>query len=70
MLQAGKSGVRDPMISLNFFNLPNPSGCAMAIGFIQPLTEISITNKGKTVVNRVRPARKADNLNAICKPIV
>jgi hypothetical protein len=26
MLQAGRSRVRDPMRSMKFFNLPNPSG--------------------------------------------
>jgi hypothetical protein len=39
----------------------------MALGSTQPITEISVSilpgGKG-------RPARKADNLNAICEPIV
>jgi hypothetical protein len=39
LLEAGKSRVRFPMRSLNFFNLRNPSNCTMALGFIQPLTE-------------------------------
>jgi hypothetical protein len=41
MLQARKSGVRDPMRSLNIFGLPNPSSRIMALGFTQPLTEMS-----------------------------
>jgi hypothetical protein len=48
-----------------FFNCSNPSSCTMAQGLTQPLTEMSIRYfpgvKG-------RPARKADNLTAICEP--
>jgi hypothetical protein len=54
-------------MSLDIFNLPNPSSRTIALGSIQPLTEISTKNlpgdKGRSV-------RKADNLSAICKPIV
>jgi hypothetical protein len=39
---AGRSQVRVPMSSLNFFNLPNPSSRTMALGFTQPPSEISI----------------------------
>jgi hypothetical protein len=38
MLQAGRSRVRLPMRSLNFFNLPNPSSHTMALVLTQPLT--------------------------------
>jgi hypothetical protein len=50
-----------------FFNLPNPSSRTMALESTQPLTETSTRNlfRGKE-----RPARKADNLAAICEPIV
>jgi hypothetical protein len=50
-----------------FLPLPNPSSRNMALGSIQPLTEMSTKNIpwGKN-----RPARKADNLTAICEPIV
>jgi hypothetical protein len=41
MLQAGRSRVRFPMRSLDFFNLPNPSSRTMALGSTQPLTEMS-----------------------------
>jgi hypothetical protein len=39
----------------------------MALGYPQPLTEMSTRNlpRGKR-----RPARKADNLTVICEPIV
>jgi hypothetical protein len=58
------SRVRVPMRWIFFFNLPNPSSRTMALGSTRPLTEMS-TREGKG-----RPARKADNLNAICEPIV
>jgi hypothetical protein len=52
---------------VDFFNLPNPSSDTMALGSTQPLTEMSTRNLpgGKR-----RPARKSDNLTAICEPIV
>jgi hypothetical protein len=66
MLQARRSQVRDLMRSLDFFNLPNPSSCTVALGSTQPLTEMSTSylpgGKG-------RPACEADNLTAICEPI-
>jgi hypothetical protein len=39
----------------------------MALGSTQPLTEMSTRNLPG---GKVRPARKADNLTAICEPIV
>jgi hypothetical protein len=51
---------------IGFFNLPNPSSHTIALGSTRPLTETSTRNlpgcKG-------RPACKADNLTANCKPI-
>jgi hypothetical protein len=41
MLQAGRSWVRFPMRSWNFFNLPNPFSRTVALGSTQPLTEMS-----------------------------
>jgi hypothetical protein len=38
----------------------------MALGTIQPLTEMSTRNP---LGDKGRPARKADNLTAICEPI-
>jgi hypothetical protein len=67
MLQAGRSRIRFPIRSLDFFNLPNPSSRTMALGSIQPLTEMitRILHGGKG-----RPTSKAENLTAICDPIV
>jgi hypothetical protein len=54
-------------MSLDFFNLPNPSSRTMALVSIEPLTEMSARYLpgGKN-----RPARKADNLTAIFERIV
>jgi hypothetical protein len=66
MLQAGKSPVRVPD-EVDFFNSPNPSSRTMALESTQPLTKMSTRNLpgGKN-----RPARRADNLAAICEPNV
>jgi hypothetical protein len=64
MLQAGRSLVQFAMRLLDFFNLPNPSSRTMALGSTQPLTEMSTRNlPGGN-------GRPADNLTAICEPIV
>jgi hypothetical protein len=47
------------------FNWRNPPRRIIALGFTQPLSEMSTTNLG--VIGR--PARRADNLTAICEPI-
>jgi hypothetical protein len=52
---------------IGFFNWPNLSSRIMALGSTQPLTEMSTRNLPGS---KGRPARKADNLTAICKPIV
>jgi hypothetical protein len=49
-----------------FFNWRNPSGRTVALGSIQPLTEMSTRY---LLGGKKRPARKADNLTAICEPI-
>jgi hypothetical protein len=67
MLQTERSRFRFPMRSLDFFNLSNPSSRTMALGSIQPLTEVSTRNLPG---GKGRPARKTDNLTAICEPIV
>jgi hypothetical protein len=41
--QAGKSRVRFPMVSLEFF-IYNPSGRTMALGYTQPLTQMITKN--------------------------
>jgi hypothetical protein len=58
--------VRVP-VEVDFFSLPNPSSCTMALGLTQPLTEMSTRNfpgGKKWLVHR------ADNLAAICEPNV
>jgi hypothetical protein len=52
---------------LAFFNRPNPSSRTMALESTQPLTEMSTRNLPG---GKGRPARKGDNLTAICEPIV
>jgi hypothetical protein len=52
---------------MEFFNLPNPSSCTIALGSTQPLTEMST---GTILGDEGQPAHKADNLTAICEPTV
>jgi hypothetical protein len=52
---------------MEFFNLLNLSSRTMALGLTQPLIEMST---GNLPGGKARPARKADNLTAICEPIV
>jgi hypothetical protein len=66
MLQTGRSPVRIPD-EVEFFNLPNPSSRTMALGSTRPLTEMSTR---KIPGGKKRPARRADNLAAICEPNV
>jgi hypothetical protein len=65
MLQAGRWASSPDEV--DFFNWPNPSSRTMALGSTQPLTEMSTRNIPE---DKGRPARKADNLTAICEPIV
>jgi hypothetical protein len=52
---------------IGFFNWSNLSSRTMALGSTQPLTEMSIRNLPG---GKGRPAHRADNLTAICEPIV
>jgi hypothetical protein len=52
---------------IGLFNWPNPSSLSMALWSTQPLTEMSIRNPPGV---KGRPARKADNLTAICESII
>jgi hypothetical protein len=49
------------------FSWPNPSIRTMALWSTEPLTEMNTRNLPG---DKGRPARKADNLTAICEPIV
>jgi hypothetical protein len=55
------------LIPIGFFNWPNPSSHTVALGSTQPPTEMSTRNLPG---GKGRPARKADNLTAICEPNV
>jgi hypothetical protein len=67
MLQEGKVGgsILDEVTGI--FNLTNPSSRTMVLGSTQPLTEMNTRNLPE---RKGRPARKADNLTAVCEPIV
>jgi hypothetical protein len=52
---------------VGLFNLPNPSSRTIALGSTQPLTEMSTRNLPG---GKERPARRADNIAAICEPNV
>jgi hypothetical protein len=60
MLQAGRMPVRVPD-EVDFFNLPNPSSRAMALGSTQPQTEMGTRNLPGC---NKPPACSADNLAA------
>jgi hypothetical protein len=67
MLQAERSRFGFPIRSLGFFDWPNLSSRIMALGWTQPLTEMSTRNLPG---GKGRPAHEADNLTSICEPIV
>jgi hypothetical protein len=52
---------------IGFFDVPNPSSRIMALGSNQSLTGMTTRNLPG---DKRRPVRKADNLIAICEPIV
>jgi hypothetical protein len=64
MLQAERSPVRFPDEVDFFCNLPNSSSRIMALSSTQSLTKISTR---KLPGAKKRPARRADNLVAICE---
>jgi hypothetical protein len=49
------------------FNWPNRSSRILCLGSTQPLTDMSTRNLPG---GKARPARKVDNLSAICEPII
>jgi hypothetical protein len=52
---------------IGFFNWPNPSSRTVALGSTQPLTEMNTRYLPR---GKERPACRAENLTAICEPIV
>jgi hypothetical protein len=52
---------------IGFFNCPNFSSCTIAVGSTQPMTEMSTRNLPGT---KGRLVHEADNLTAICEPVV
>jgi hypothetical protein len=52
---------------VDFFSLPNSSSRTVALGSTQPVTEMSV---GIFLVGKGWLVHKADNLTAICDPIV
>jgi hypothetical protein len=54
---------------VDFFNLPSPFSCPMALESTKLLTEMSTRNL-PGLGGKGRPARKADNLSAIYEPTV
>jgi hypothetical protein len=52
---------------IGFLSWPKPSSRTMTLGSTHPATEIKTTYLPRV---KVRPAHKADNLTAICEPIV
>jgi hypothetical protein len=63
MLPPERSPVRVPD-DVDFFNLPNPSSRTMTLGSTQPVTEMST---GNFPAGKKWPARRTDNLTAICE---
>jgi hypothetical protein len=50
---------------IGFFSIFNPSSRTMVLGLTQPQTEMSTKNFDGS---KAQPARKADNLTAVCEP--
>jgi hypothetical protein len=67
ILQAGGRGFNPSEVMRFVINWPNPSSRTMAMESTKPLTEMSTRN---LVGGKGWPALKADNLTAICEPIV
>jgi hypothetical protein len=65
MLQAGRSQFPVPMRLLDFFNLPQ-AHCGRSVDSDSNRNQYQKSSWGL----KGRPARKADNLTAICEPIV
>jgi hypothetical protein len=68
MLEVGRSRIRIPMRSLDFSIALILPAALWPLGSTQPLTQMSTRNL--LGVKCGLSARKADNLTAICEPIV
>jgi hypothetical protein len=68
MLQVGRSRVRYQVKRMNFLQFAQSSYRSTALGFTQPLTEMSTRSRNIFLGNEVLPVRRADNLTAICEP--
>jgi hypothetical protein len=66
MLQSKRSRFRFPVRSLDILNLLNASSRTMTVG----LTATNRNGYHEEGEGKARPANKADNLTANCKPIV
>jgi hypothetical protein len=66
MLQAGRSWVQFQIRSWNYFNLPSPSSCIMALSYTQPLMEVS-TRKSCWGVKRGRRVRLKSSLPSMSR---
>jgi hypothetical protein len=66
VLQAERSRLRFPMRSIDFSIDIQISSRTMALGSTQPLTEMSTRNLPGDKRWAAGPARKADNITAIC----
>jgi hypothetical protein len=66
-LQAREVAGSIPDDVIGLFNWSNPSSRTMALGSTQTLTEMSTRNLPE---GKGRQTRNADNLTAICEPIV
>jgi hypothetical protein len=64
MLQAGRSPVQIPD-EVDFFDLPNPSSCTMALGLTHPVTKMCTRS---LLGGKKQPAYRADNLATIYEP--
>jgi hypothetical protein len=63
------AGSRPDELNTFFANVPNPSGLT-ALGFTQPLTQMSTRSRKMFLGSRARPGPTADNLTAICESTV
>jgi hypothetical protein len=69
MLQAGRSQDRNPVRLNNFFNLSTPAAPGRGVYSASGRNEYQ-RRKNNISGSRALPVSRADNLTAICEPIV